>query len=100
VWDIQWISKGKGGKGESLVSISADGRITEWSMKKGLECNDLMVLKRLPQNNKKENVENMNFRFASGLSFEFLRGESSMYLATTEEGVVYRCSKSYTQQYL
>ena len=23
-----------------------------------------------------------------------------MYLATTEEGVIYRCSKSYTQQYL
>lgn len=42
----------------------------------------------------------MNFRFASGLSFEFLKGESSMYLATTEEGVIYRCSKSYTQQYL
>jgi WD40 repeat protein len=36
VWDIQWISKSKGNKGESLVSISADGRITEWSMKKGL----------------------------------------------------------------
>lgn len=37
VWDIQWISKGKSNsKGESLVSISADGRITEWSMKKGL----------------------------------------------------------------
>ena len=35
VWEIQWISKGKGNdKGESLVSISADGRLTEWSMKR------------------------------------------------------------------
>lgn len=42
----------------------------------------------------------MNFRFASGLSFEFLKSETSMYLATTEEGIIYRCSKSYTQQYL
>jgi WD40 repeat protein len=59
-----------------------------------------MLLRRIPQSNKKDTTENMNFRFASGLSFEFLRGESSMYLATTEEGVIYRCSKSYTQQYL
>jgi len=42
----------------------------------------------------------MNFRYASGLSFEFLKNESSMYLATTEEGIIYRCSKSYTQQFL
>jgi WD40 repeat protein len=69
VWDIQWISKGKGNKGESLVSISADGRITEWSMKKGLEYTDLMLLKRVASSAKKDSVENMNFRFASGLSF-------------------------------
>jgi WD40 repeat protein len=55
VWEIQWISKGKGNdKGESLVSISADGRITEWSMKKGLEFTDLMLLRRIPQSNKKD----------------------------------------------
>lgn len=59
-----------------------------------------MLLKRIAPPNKKDAVENMNFRFASGLSFEFLKGESSMYLATTEEGVIYRCSKSYTQQSL
>jgi hypothetical protein len=69
-------------------------------MKKGLEYTDLMLLKRVASSNKKDSVENMNFRFASGLSFEFLKGESSMYLATTEEGVIYRCSKSYTQQSL
>jgi hypothetical protein len=28
-------------KGEFLVSISGDGRIIEWSMKKGLELNEL-----------------------------------------------------------
>jgi hypothetical protein len=42
-----------------------------------------MLLKRISPSNKKDTVENMNFRFASGLSFEFLKGESSMYLATT-----------------
>ena len=32
------MGKGKGSdKGETLVSISGDSRIVEWSMKKGLE---------------------------------------------------------------
>jgi hypothetical protein len=29
-------------KGESLVSVSGDGRVIEWSMKKGLEFTELM----------------------------------------------------------
>ena len=32
-----------------------------------------MLLKRVPPANKKDAVENMNFRFAAGLSFEFLK---------------------------
>ena len=34
-------------RGEVLVSISTDGRVTQWNMKKGLENQDLMVLKRV-----------------------------------------------------
>ena len=45
VWDIKWVDKGAD-QGESLVSISTDGRVTEWSIKKGL-VSDLMVLKRI-----------------------------------------------------
>ena len=43
-----------------------------------------MLLRRIPQSNKKDTIENMNFRSASGLSFEFMKNEPSMYLATTE----------------
>lgn len=34
-------------RGETLVSISTDGRVVEWSMKKGLSFSPLMVLKRI-----------------------------------------------------
>lgn len=44
IWEIQWVDKAE--KGETLVSISGDGRVIEWSMKKGLEFNELMQLKR------------------------------------------------------
>ena len=46
VWGIKWIDKGTE-QGEMLVSISTDGRVTEWSIKKGLASSDLMVLKRI-----------------------------------------------------
>ena len=46
VWDIKWVDKGAE-QGEALVSISTDGRVTEWSVKKGLASSDLMVLKRI-----------------------------------------------------
>jgi WD40 repeat protein len=40
VWEIQWVDRES--KGESLVSVSGDGRVIEWSMKKGLEFTELM----------------------------------------------------------
>ncbi|CAD8093566.1 unnamed protein product [Paramecium sonneborni] len=103
VWEVQWIGKGAKGtdKGESLVSISSDSRIVEWSMKKGLEYTNLMNLKRVVQSSQKENLqEGVNFRMSAGFSFDFLQRESAMYLAATEDGTIHRCSKSYTEQYL
>ena len=35
------------GKAETLVSISVDGRILQWSIRKGFESNQLMKLKRM-----------------------------------------------------
>ena len=35
VWQVVWVARGAE-KGESLVSVSTDGRVSEWSMKKGL----------------------------------------------------------------
>jgi hypothetical protein len=40
IWEIQWVERE--GKAENLVSISGDGRVIEWSMKKGLEFTELM----------------------------------------------------------
>lgn len=43
---VKWVNKGVE-RGETLVSISTDGRVVEWSMKKGLSFSPLMVLKRI-----------------------------------------------------
>lgn len=61
-----------------------------------------MSLKRHPNPSQKENTmnEGTNFRQTGGFSFDFIRGEPSMYLAATDEGTIHRCSKSYAEQYL
>jgi len=52
IWELQWVVRE--GKGEFLISISGDGRIIEWSMKKGLEFTELKQLKRETNPNQKD----------------------------------------------
>jgi WD40 repeat protein len=101
VWQVQWVNKGSE-RGERLVSISTDGRVTEWSTKKGLSFTDLILLKRVsnPAASKGEGGEGIISRQASGLCFDFPHGESAVYLAGTEDGVIHKCSCSYNEQYL
>jgi hypothetical protein len=40
---VQWVEREKG---EVLISVSGDGRVIEWTIKKGLEFTELMQLKR------------------------------------------------------
>jgi len=104
VWQVKWVEKGSE-KGERLVSISTDGRVTEWSTKKGLTFTDLILLKRVSNPstntaNKGEGGEGIISRQASGLCFDFPYGDNQNYLAGTEDGIIHRCSCSYNEQYL
>ncbi|QDZ18330.1 WD repeat domain-containing protein [Chloropicon primus] len=107
VWRTKWIHRGSE-RGEKLVSISTDGRITQWSIKKGLEHIDLMKLKRIQSNSnnkpagKSSKPKNEAFisRRSSGMCFDFSPRDSSVYVAGTEEGNIHKCSCSYSEQYL
>ena len=48
MWQVKWVLKGGDHPVETLISLSTDGRVKEWSMKKGLIHSDLMQLKRVP----------------------------------------------------
>lgn len=50
---VRWVDKGPE-RAEALVSVSSDGRVTQWSMSKGLECSDLIKLKRVSTHKKVE----------------------------------------------
>eukprot|EP00359_Climacostomum_virens_P008697 CAMPEP_0204920000 /NCGR_PEP_ID=MMETSP1397-20131031/17134_1 /ASSEMBLY_ACC=CAM_ASM_000891 /TAXON_ID=49980 /ORGANISM="Climacostomum Climacostomum virens, Strain Stock W-24" /LENGTH=800 /DNA_ID=CAMNT_0052093647 /DNA_START=997 /DNA_END=3396 /DNA_ORIENTATION=- len=92
VWETQWVSMEKG---ESLVSIGADGRVVEWSIKKGLEYYDLLHIKKPTNPQQKEEKETSVFRQAVGFSFDFPKNEHPFYFIGTEEGTVHKCSISY-----
>ena len=57
VWQVSWIVKERliGEKAEVLVSISVDGCVLQWSIRKGFESSQLMKLKRVvePKGEKK-----------------------------------------------
>ena len=107
VWELQWVDREQ--KGEALVSISGDGRVIEWSMKKGLEFTELMQLKRETNPNMKDvfgGVEGdkkggMTFINTGGLSIDFPVNDNGMsYFAATEDCTIHKCSVSYSEQYL
>ncbi|KAM4022468.1 dynein axonemal intermediate chain 4 [Anomaloglossus baeobatrachus] len=109
VWQVKWIEQDSGlgdDKGEILVSICADGRITRWHIRKGLDCSDLMRLKRTGKDRmkkstgEKEKKEAFISRQAPGMCFDFLPSDSNIYLAGTEEGHIHKCSCSYNEQFL
>jgi len=109
VWQLKWIERDNheaDNNNERLVSVAADGRVVEWSIRKGLECTDLMKLKRSVAKpapvtmKKKEKPEALLSRQAPGMSFDFHPKDSSMYLAGTEEGMIHKCSCSYNEQFL
>ncbi|XP_012577584.1 PREDICTED: WD repeat-containing protein 78 [Condylura cristata] len=110
IWQLQWIEQDRGTTGddkrEILVSISADGRISKWVIRKGLNCHDLMRLKRTTVastkkgGEKEKKGEALIARQAPGMCFAFHPKDTNIYLAGTEEGHIHKCSCSYNEQYL
>ncbi|NXI63533.1 WDR78 protein, partial [Anseranas semipalmata] len=110
VWQLKWVEQDgdatEDDKRERLISISADGRITEWLIQKGLDCTDLIKIKRtgsekknLPSE-KERKSEAIISQQAAGMCFDFHPKDTNFYLAGTEEGLIYKCSCSYDKQLL
>lgn len=109
VWQIRWLSKGVD-RAENVVSISSDGRVTEWSLTKGLSFSDLMTLKRVPNPllgragssnpDGPDTSAGVLSRQASGQCIDFCPTDASVYYVGTEDGLIHKCSASYNEQYL
>lgn len=101
VWGVKWVAKEVNKEQQQLISISTDGSVQQWSMKKGLVPHPLMQLKRIPNKEKlvSSHMEGIS-REASGLCFDFPVDDSTQYFAGTEGGIIHKCSVSYNEQTL
>jgi len=107
VWALRWVDHGAERGGEHLVSISTDGRVMQWNMKKGLEQSELMMLKRVAASAKQGGdapkalgSEGIISRRSAGLCIDFCPKDPNIYIAGTEDGHLHKCSCSYSEQYL
>jgi hypothetical protein len=109
IWELKWIEKERvagdeHSKSEFLVSVSTDGRVCQWVIHKGMEHNDLMLLKRVTNQDENKNGKagksSFISRFVGGLCFDFNPKDNNTYLVGTEDGYIHRCSGSYNEQYL
>lgn len=105
VWQVKWVQQGGS---ERVVSVSADGRVVEWSLKKGLSASDLMTLKRVVNplcgtvgHASGGRSEGVLSQLATGRSLAFAnQDDPSVYYVGTHDGVIHKCSLSYNEQYL
>jgi dynein intermediate chain 1 len=83
VWEVKWVSE------TSFVSVSVDGRVCTWSLKKSkLEPEILSELSYLVSEEELVSRNQLN-----GLCIDFSPHDPSTYLVGTEEGVIYMYSR-------
>lgn len=113
IWQLRWIYRdmgtGEDKGGEVMVSSSADGRVTQWSIRKGFEYQDLMKLKKMniskqigksPAKGEGKKGDALISRYVAAMCFDFHPSDGNLYLAATEEGNIHKCSCSYNEQFL
>ncbi|NXM20645.1 WDR78 protein, partial [Ploceus nigricollis] len=110
VWQLRWVEQDRGApagdKGERLMCISGDGRMTQWFIQQRLDCSDVMTIKRTESVKKKvpgereRKSEGPISQQAAGMCFDFHPEDTDVFLAGTEEGHIYCCSCSGKEQIL
>ena len=91
VWEVRWVTDESGPL--TFLSISSDGKVYCWSLLKSrLEGETLFELQMT--------VSGSFGGLAGGLCFDFSSANENVFLCGTEEGTVYRCSRTSTSGYL
>jgi hypothetical protein len=94
VWSLKWAEKERStnkvddenaqNEMEVLVSISSDGRVTQWMIRKGFESTDYLKLKRIATKNssvkkdKSDKTDGLISRHSGGLCFDIWEQDKSM----------------------
>lgn len=106
VWGMRWVKSGGPGM-QMLTSVSSDGSVLLWNLKKGLEPKQIMNLKRVPNTAVLQANNNVDVisRDASALCIDFVKPAKeqqaeTIYMVGTEGGLIHKCSTLYSEQTL
>ncbi|KAM7023824.1 dynein axonemal intermediate chain 1 isoform 2-T2 [Acridotheres tristis] len=84
----------------NFFSVSSDGRIVSWTLVKN-ELVHMDVIKLSADGTTMQGPEGLQLQMlGSGTSFDFHKKIDYLFLVGTEEGKIYKCSKSYSSQFL
>lgn len=99
VWQVKW-QKDDMDNNLNFFSVSSDGRIVSWTLVKN-ELAHTDIIKLLVEGTTMEGPEGLQlFTIGCGTSFDFHKKIDYLFLVGTEEGKIYKCSKSYSNQFL
>eukprot|EP00768_Dysnectes_brevis_P006479 gnl/Dysnectes_brevis/5121_a7225_223.p1 GENE.gnl/Dysnectes_brevis/5121_a7225_223~~gnl/Dysnectes_brevis/5121_a7225_223.p1 ORF type:complete len:689 (+),score=253.29 gnl/Dysnectes_brevis/5121_a7225_223:13-2079(+) len=112
VWSLAWAAGESGGREgdetvqwDLLVSVSADGRVVERSLKRNFEHRDILALTAAGKHPVAMDTRSRDSRMtivrklSEGLSLSF-SADLITYLVPTDDGRIRRASRTYTEQYL
>uniref|UniRef100_A0A8C3UWH5 Dynein axonemal intermediate chain 1 n=1 Tax=Catharus ustulatus TaxID=91951 RepID=A0A8C3UWH5_CATUS len=99
VWQVKW-QKDDADNNSNFFSVSSDGRIVSWTLVKN-ELVHMDVIKLSADGTAMQGPEGLQLQMlGSGTSFDFHKKIDYLFLVGTEEGKIYKCSKSYSNQFL
>ncbi|XP_042311259.1 dynein axonemal intermediate chain 1 isoform X2 [Sceloporus undulatus] len=99
VWQVKW-QKDDMDNNLNFFSVSSDGRIVSWTLVKN-ELVHTDIIKLLVEGTTMEGPEGLQLNtIGCGTSFDFHKKIDYLFLVGTEEGKIYKCSKSYSSQFL
>ncbi|XP_030824651.1 dynein intermediate chain 1, axonemal isoform X1 [Camarhynchus parvulus] len=99
VWQVKWQKDDMDGN-RNFFSVSSDGRIVSWTLVKN-ELVHMDVIKLSADETTMQGPEGLQLQtLGSGISFDFHKKIDYLFLVGTEEGKIYKCSKSYSSQFL
>ncbi|XP_070599753.1 dynein axonemal intermediate chain 1 [Erythrolamprus reginae] len=99
VWQVKW-QKDDMDNNLNFFSVSSDGRIVSWTLVKN-ELVHTDIIKLLVEGTTMEGPEGLQLHtIGCGTSFDFHKKIDYLFLVGTEEGKIYKCSKTYSSQFL
>ncbi|XP_039560428.1 dynein intermediate chain 1, axonemal [Passer montanus] len=99
VWQVKW-QKDDMDSNSNFFSVSSDGRIVSWTLVKN-ELVHMDVIRLSADETTMQGPEGLQLQtLGSGTSFDFHKKIDYLFLVGTEEGKIYKCSKSYSSKFL